>query len=129
MVPVPTVDAEQHAPLGDARLCRRAGGRTVGRGLAVAGGRERDRGAEPHQEGREPGVAAPAPARPLARSLDNRLDLGLARDAERRGDGSRWEALADGATIASTMADVKLDRDDPLELHKQVAAQLRREIA
>jgi len=33
------------------------------------------------------------------------------------------------ATMASTMRGVKVDRDDPLELHEQVAGEIRRAIA
>jgi len=34
-----------------------------------------------------------------------------------------------GAILHSTMLDVKVDREEPLELHEQVAAQIRRAIA
>ena len=33
------------------------------------------------------------------------------------------------ATMAGTMLDVKIDRDDPALLHEQVAAQIRKAIA
>ena len=36
---------------------------------------------------------------------------------------------SDGAILASTMRDVKLDRDDSTDLHEQVAAEIRRAIA
>lgn len=35
----------------------------------------------------------------------------------------------DGASMTSIMRDVKIDRDDPLTLHEQVAAELRRAVA
>lgn len=38
-------------------------------------------------------------------------------------------SLVDGATIISTMFRVEIDRGDPLELHEQVAAEIRRAIA
>src|SRR3954452_4038430 len=38
-------------------------------------------------------------------------------------------AMADEASIASTMLGVKIDRDDDVPLHEQVAAELRRAIA
>src|SRR3954451_20883804 len=38
-------------------------------------------------------------------------------------------AMADEASIASTMFGVKIDRDDDVQLHEQVAAELRRAIA
>src|SRR3954463_6869678 len=38
-------------------------------------------------------------------------------------------AMADEASIASTMLGVKIDRDDDVQLHEQVAAELRRAIA
>lgn len=36
---------------------------------------------------------------------------------------------SDNATIASTMLDVKVDRAEPLQLHEQVAGEIRRAIA
>ena len=38
-------------------------------------------------------------------------------------------ALSDGAILASTMRNVKLDRNDPLDLYEQVAGEIRRAIA
>ena len=92
-------------------------------------GGEADRSSDTDQESGEPRISAPSLSGPLAGLLDDRLDLVLAGQDGRRRDGSRWDAFANGATMASTMADVKLDRSDPLELHKQVAAALRRAIA
>src|SRR5580693_5381183 len=37
--------------------------------------------------------------------------------------------LANGSTMTSTMLDVNIDRSDPLPLHEQVAARIRRAIA
>src|SRR3954471_23226492 len=38
-------------------------------------------------------------------------------------------AMADEASLASTMLGVKIDRDDDVQIHEQVAAELRRAIA
>ena len=39
------------------------------------------------------------------------------------------ETSFEEATMASTMKNVKIDRDDPLELHQQVAGEIRRAIS
>jgi GntR family transcriptional regulator len=43
--------------------------------------------------------------------------------------GSSQRSQRYGASMTSTMPDVKIDRNDPLSLHEQVAAELRRAIA
>src|ERR1700759_1840451 len=62
---------------------------------------------------------------PGACLLDQRLRLWRPR----RGGRARWGSDADGATMISTMFCVKVDRDEPTELHEQVAAEIRRAIA
>ncbi len=81
----------------------------------------------------------PPPARSPARLLDQRLEV---RDtlfeialipggwAGTYGDGhGGGPSESNEAMIASTMRDVKVQRDDPVGLHDQVAAEIRRAIA
>lgn len=61
------------------------------------------------------------PPRPPPRSLDDRAQSTL-----------RWstcQITLHEAIVHSTMLEVKVNRDEPLELHEQVAAQIRRAIA
>jgi GntR family transcriptional regulator len=82
--------------------------------------------------------AATAPGAP-PRFLDQRLELcnalreiaivlgigGTGRDGNRH----RQQPPSEDATITSTMRNVKVDRNDPLELHEQVAGEIRRAIS
>jgi GntR family transcriptional regulator len=60
---------------------------------------------------------------PPAGFANERLDIRKYRGFLQRGSAGH------GATVHVTMVDVNVDRDDPLPLHEQVAAEIRRDIA
>src|SRR5205823_2777920 len=83
-------------------------------------------------------VDEPTAPRASPRLFDQRFEIGdtlrevaAVRCIGRAGrDGDRhMRPPSEEATIASTMIGVKVDRDDPLELHEQVAGEIRRAIA
>jgi hypothetical protein len=73
------------------------------------------------QRDRDP-VPPPPPARPFPRLFDQGLELVVLEPTLTRFDH-------DGATLASTMVWVKVQRDDQTDLHEQVAAEIRRAIS
>ncbi|HKN93621.1 MAG TPA: GntR family transcriptional regulator [Thermoleophilaceae bacterium] len=76
------------------------------------------------------GLLAATLARTAARFLEQRL--GVSRELPRTRvvrPTRSCERFADRASMTSTMFTVKPSRDDPTELHEQVAAQIRRAIA
>src|SRR5213076_303618 len=77
--------------------------------------------------GRDRGAPPPAPPRPLPRLLEQRL--GGVVDGRRDGWRRGFDSPEDEASMTSTMIGVKLKRDDPTDLHEQVAAEIRRAIA
>jgi GntR family transcriptional regulator len=77
---------------------------------------------ESHEEDdRDPPVPSPLPPAGLTND-----DLCLLKE---KLVGSCVQPRHDGDTLLVTMALVKLDRDDALHLHEQVAAEIRRDIA
>ena len=132
---------------------RNADGRCCATGRARLGRLRADRAAavieaEVHTAGdkrdeqHDRAVAPAPPPCPLARLLDQRLDQrfqlaavdrhGRAGALESGGRGGAVTAMTtslDEATMTSTMLGVKVDRDEPLELHEQVAGEIRRAIA
>ena len=66
-----------------------------------------------------------------ARLLEEGLGVeGIARvEADRRGALNIYPGSYHGATMARTMFSVNIDRSEPLALHDQVAAEIRRAIA
>lgn len=77
------------------------------------------------QQCQDPVRRTPAPC-PPPRFLDQGLEVGRLRRRWSR----RWgERNPDGASIVSTIIRVKVDRSEALDLHEQVAAELRRAIA
>ena len=94
------------------------------------------------EEQHDRAVPPASPSCPPPRFLDQRLDqrfqlgaidrLGRAAGLESGGRGGAVTAMTtsdDDATMTSTMLGVKVDRDEPLELHEQVAGEIRRAIA
>src|SRR3954447_25238125 len=77
--------------------------------------------AECHGDERQ--VANATPSGAPSRLLDQRIEFVLIRRLRRRLHPRHR------ASMASTMLGVKVDRRDPTDLHKQVAAEIRRAIA
>lgn len=68
------------------------------------------------------------PARPMPRLPTDREDRQGAAGAEEWLQ-SRQHDVPNGATMISTMLNVKINRHDPTQLHEQVAAEIRRALA